>query len=130
MQLSKEAQTLYKLHRKREDLGELQKQLLPTSTQFLIGGRYWSASDKMARLYDQIKDYALRHEDAVVELMLSDEVPNEDKSALLVVGHGLTMGRKDNPHLWERMARLRQHKDKLPEEVQVTLDWLERVHGW
>jgi len=44
--------------------------------------------------------------------------------------HKGSMAREYNEHWADFIARVRARKNELPDDIQSSLDWQERVHGW
>lgn len=110
MNLSQEAQTLLKRFHKMKNS---------------------PSGDRHAAAYDAFHGYALEHESAVIELVFSGVLQESEIDDMLYAGgHGGSLKKEYNTRIVNRTAKIRERKEELPFSVQMSLDWLERVHGW
>lgn len=82
-------------------------------------------------LYRWLKKFARENQDALYDLVFSESPKDKELHDLIWLGsHGGSEARKDNIGWVDFIARVRARKDELPEIIQVSLDWYERVQGW
>ena len=98
--------------------------------------RFWLLGEaKHQAHYDQyghLKSMVQRNQDALYDLVFSGEITNwkELHSLIFFGGHGGSVSKADNLHWASFVARVRERSNELPEEIQSSLAWLHRVHGY
>jgi hypothetical protein len=84
-----------------------------------------------ARQYHRLQRMVLLNQNSLLAAILAGGLSDTEVSELAHFGgHGGSVAKKDNLHWTSFMAKLREHREELPEGTQHHLDWLLRVHGW
>jgi len=121
--MTPEAETLLKMY---NDLIAIKKRGSVENTVREFFGRF--ASEDHSRQFRAIQNYALRHEDAVLELATSQILTLSDLMTFMF--NGVRVTKSNNPHLISFIAKVDQCADKLTRDDASFLNWLHTVHGY
>jgi hypothetical protein len=97
--------------------------------------RRWKAatpgSSECYNLSLSLQHHALLNKDEVLAAMLSGVLSKKEMHSFMTLGGNWGSCTKENNVAWHSFfVSLRSHYDELPKDIQDSLDWYQRTHGW